>query len=84
MNEQNESGLPSEAASRSSDGLGAVCEHGSMKRKCLVCELTAERDRCKELISTLEIQAVQSSEMDWMMIPSVEWDQAWERFHSSV
>ena len=84
MDETQRTKEPVKAGSGPNDGLGAVCEHGSLKRKCLVCELTAERDRCKELISTLEIQAVQSSEMDWMMIPSVEWDQAWERFHSSV
>ena len=50
MNEQNENGLPSEAASRSSD---AVCEHGSLKRKCLVCELIAERDRYHDALEEI-------------------------------
>ena len=53
MSETNENQLSSEAASRSSDGLGAVCEHGSLKRKCLVCELIAERDRYKDALEEI-------------------------------
>ena len=65
-----------------------VCEHGQMKRKCDICslradvkELEAERDRYRELVSIIEVQAVNSIEPGWVMIPAVEWSQAWERFH---
>ena len=40
--------------------------------------------RVKELealVSTLEVQAVNSIEPGWVMIPAVEWRQAWDRFN---
>jgi hypothetical protein len=46
---------PSREAQRSE--LGAVCEHGSLKRSCLICELQAERDSLKSRLADLEARA---------------------------
>jgi len=47
-----------------------------------VAELGKEAATLRELVSTLEVQAVSSSDPSWIQIPAVEWDQAWARFSS--
>lgn len=37
--------------------LGEVCEHGSLGRQCLVCELTEERDDLRAKLDAAEADA---------------------------
>ena len=57
------------AASEMSAGLGAICEHSSLKRKCLICELTEERENyrttIKEFLSTV-LTIKRENQDEWM------------------
>jgi len=44
-------------------------------------ELTAERDRYREVLTTLEVQAVSEIAPDWVGIPTVEFESAMKVMH---
>ena len=59
-----------EAASGLSVRLGAVCEHGSLKRKCHVCELTERVEeletRLRDIGDIAHAQSTGPAEPDWL------------------
>lgn len=62
--------LPNEAASGLSDRLGEVCEHGSLKRKCQICELKERveelENRLRDIGDIAHAQSTGPAEPDWL------------------
>ena len=62
--------FPNKAASELSGRLGEVCEHGSLKRKCQICELKERveelENRLRDIGDIAHAQSTGPAEPDWL------------------
>lgn len=70
--------IDTEGAKAMAFGRDDVCEHGSLERKCEICDRDKRIAELEAALDDLRTQAVER-EYGWMMVPKVEWNQTFKR-----